>query len=138
MPLDAHWVLNVGAGALFTAALEVATRILLLELRPDACVGHDVVVVIRAHRLPRGVKLQRSVRVEHVQADREELHDLTGIVLIWGGSLCIEGLAPDESQILAHDWRIGSLAQNVAVVAKRVLDKDIIPKLPDLAVTSAS
>ena len=74
----------------------------------------------------------RAVHVQGVQPDREELHDLARVVLVRELARFRVRFVANESQVSAHERGGRHLAQNVAVVAKRVGHKDVVVGAPQL------
>ena len=59
---------------------------------------------------------------------REELHNLTGVVLVWEAAVVVEGGAACVGEIAAHEWIVGDLPEHIAEVAKGVADEDVLAR----------
>ena len=98
-----------------------------IEAGEDAGEFGDVAVVVGRDRLAAGVELAAAIGVQFPQPDGEQLHDLSGEILIGiavdrGIRLLVAGMA----EIHAHRGMEGDIEQQVAVVAEGVADQGIV------------
>ena len=87
----------------------------------------DLSIGVRGDVLTLSIDLAGAVGVELPQSDREQLHDLARVVLVWvaiDGRICL--LVAYMTEISAHAGMHRHLHQDVEVVAKSVADKDVI------------
>jgi hypothetical protein len=123
--LELHRVDHV-LGGVAKIVLQVAARRLQVERSPGAREVHDVVVIVGGYWLPSTVLLLRAVHVEHPKSDGEELHDLTGEVLVGVRAGRYVALIAEVGEVPRHHGREGHLTQEGVEVAQRVAHQDVV------------
>mmetsp|Transcript_15923 Transcript_15923/g.49761 ORF Transcript_15923/g.49761 Transcript_15923/m.49761 type:complete len:380 (+) Transcript_15923:3685-4824(+) len=68
----------------------------------------------------------RTVIPELLQADREQLHDLAGKILVGKCVIVVKGSVPLVREVADHYWRVGNLPKQVTVVAEGMLHEQVV------------
>mmetsp|Transcript_42354 Transcript_42354/g.131244 ORF Transcript_42354/g.131244 Transcript_42354/m.131244 type:complete len:230 (+) Transcript_42354:3-692(+) len=118
--------------------LHVRARPWVLKTSQDAGKVHDVRVVVGGDGLALCVDLHGPIRVEHVNPDGEELHDLPRQVLVGEPLVVRVRGAPRVRQVAAHDRAVDDLAEDVPEVAKGVAHKDVVEVQPHLRLAAGA
>mmetsp|Transcript_62768 Transcript_62768/g.174905 ORF Transcript_62768/g.174905 Transcript_62768/m.174905 type:complete len:251 (+) Transcript_62768:989-1741(+) len=120
-------------GGVAHRGLDVRTRRLEVETGEDTGDVHDVLVRVRLHVAVAGIHTG-AVRIKLPQADGEQLHKLSGVVLVGHIPCCVEGLVPQRRQVHAHDRAVRHFAQQIPEVAEGVANEDVVISHPHLGV----
>ena len=95
--------------------------------RKDRGRSEDRLLVVGRNRQPDGAEGQASIKIEMIEADREQLHDLTGVVFVRQprtGSVCL--IVLEHVEISPHRGIEGDVLEELAKIPKGAIDQDII------------
>ena len=86
---------------------------------------YRVALIIGRYRRAASIENQRTVLVQLRNPDREQLHDLSRVVLVWTDAVG-RLVVVDHVQIVAHYRRQRHLGEDVLVVAEGVVEKYLL------------